>query len=69
MQRVDPATRRCEHVGTDKTKCASTSGAVGNWDLGTGKHAKFKWLCMGHAIYWGVSRNPQQAVFEKEDAS
>ena len=55
---------RCEHVGTDKTKCAS-QGAAGNWEVGTGKYPKWKWLCIGHAIFWGVSRNPQQAVFEK----
>jgi hypothetical protein len=65
MKRVDPASRRCEHVGTDKARCGS-SGAAGNWDLGTGKYPKTKWLCLGHAIFWGVSRNPQQAVFEEE---
>ena len=64
-KRVDPASRRCEHIGSDKTKCGS-SEAAGNWDLTTGKKIKTKWLCMGHAVYWGVSRNPQQSVFEKE---
>lgn len=67
MKRVDPSTRRCERVGrTDKVQCASE--AAGNWELGTGKYPKFKWLCLGHAIWWGVSRNPQQAVFEEEHA-
>lgn len=64
MKRVDPATRRCDQVGTDKVRCSGQ--AAGNWDLTTGKHIKTKWLCLGHAIYWNVSRNPQQAVFEEE---
>jgi hypothetical protein len=63
MKRVDPATRRCEQVGTDKAQCVAQ--AAGTWDVTTGKTVKCKWLCIGHAIYWNVSRNPQQAVFEE----
>jgi hypothetical protein len=62
-RRIQPATKRCEQVGTVKDKCGMR--AAGNWDLTTGKRIKTKWLCLGHAIYWGVNRNPQQAVFEE----
>ncbi len=76
LKRVDPATMRCEqhqlNMKTNSrkpkvdTQCQAQ--AAGNWEIGTGKYPKFKWLCLGHSIWWGVSRNPQQAVFEEEQA-
>lgn len=62
-RRIEPATKRCEQAGTLKATCGMR--AAGNWDLTTGKRIKTKWLCLGHAIYWNVHRNPQQTVFEE----
>lgn len=59
---VDAATKRCDHVLRDKTRC--TGEAAGNWNTYGTKHDNPKWLCLGHAIQRGISKNARNAVFE-----
>lgn len=64
MKELDPSNRRCQEIGSDGVRCGAS--AHGLWDVSRGKSRKSneKWLCIGHAIFWNVSRNPRIVVFE-----
>jgi hypothetical protein len=61
---ADATTRRCDHKGSDKTRCAAS--AYGFWKvLGTGSRMdRTMALCFLHAWNRGLHNSPRAAVYE-----
>lgn len=60
---IDASTRKCQQISSEKTQCSAE--AAGCWDFSTPTKLQTKWLCIGHAMWNGVSRNPKIQVFEE----